>query len=226
MARKKLIRFAENDQSENVIQPGKELFTTIKGNWKSFFKNSGPIVLEIGCGRAEYTTGMANLFPEKNFVGIDLKGGRIWKGSTVAKELNLSNTAFLRIMIQNIQDFFAPGEADEAWITFPDPRPKEGDEKLRLTSPRYLQMYQSILKPGSWVYLKTDSEVLYQYTLELLGRDSEFMKSGAIRISDLEYTSDLYNSPMRELAFDIKTTYENRYLTKGEKIKLLRFRLY
>ena len=226
MARKKLIRFAENDESENVIQPGKELFANIKGNWNSFFKKPGPIVLEIGCGRAEYTTGMAGLFAEKNFVGIDLKGGRIWKGSTVSKEQGLSNTAFLRIMIQNIQDFFASDEADEAWITFPDPRPKEGDEKLRLTSPRYLQMYRSILKPGSWVHLKTDNEGLYLYTLELLSEDSEFIKSGAIRISHLEHTGDLYNSPMRELAFDIKTTYEKKYLTKGEKIKFLRFRLY
>ncbi len=226
MARKKLARFAENEQSMNVIQPGKDLFANIKGNWGSFFKNSNPIVLEIGCGRAEYTTGMAELFPEKNFVGIDLKGGRIWKGSSVSKEKNLFNTAFLRVMVQNIQDFFEKNEADEAWITFPDPRPKEGDEKLRLTSPRYLRMYQHILKPGSWVYLKTDNEGLYEYTLELLNPESEFARSGVIRISDLEYTADLYNSPMRELAFDIKTTYENRYLTKGEKIKFLRFRLY
>src|SRR5690606_3965505 len=112
MARKKLARFAENEQSMNVIQPGKDLFANIKGNWGSFFKNSNPIVLEIGCGRAEYTTGMAELFPEKNFVGIDLKGGRIWKGSSVSKEKNLFNTAFLRVMVQNIQDFFEKNEAD------------------------------------------------------------------------------------------------------------------
>lgn len=226
MPRRKLIRFAENAESENVIEPGKEKFLKIKGNWNKHFKNESPITLEIGCGRAEYTTGMAEIYPDRNFIGIDLKGGRIWKGSTVSKEKNLTNTAFLRIMIQNMMDFFEEDEADEAWITFPDPRPKEGDEKLRLTSPRYLKMYQSVLKSGSWVNLKTDNEGLYLYTLELLQPDSEFMKTGEVKIADLQHTDDLYNSELRPLAFDIKTTYEKKYLVKGEKIKFLRFRIY
>jgi tRNA (guanine-N7-)-methyltransferase len=226
MSRKKLIRFGENAESENVIQPGKEIFGKIKGNWSSFLKNSNPIVLEVGCGRAEYTTGLAQLFPEKNFVGVDLKGGRIWKGSSVSKEQNLKNTAFLRIMIQNLEEFFEENEADEIWITFPDPRPKEGDEKLRLTSPRYLEMYNKILKPGSYINLKTDNAGLYEYTLSLLQPDCELITTGKLKISDLEFTDDLYNSPLRPLAFDIQTTYEKRYLKEGIKIKYLRFKIY
>lgn len=226
MGRRKLIRFAENDESENVIQPGKKIYDEIKGNWKKFFGNENPLVLEIGCGRAEYTTGMAELFPEKNFIGIDLKGSRIWKGSSVSKEKGLTNTAFLRIMLQNIEDFFAENEVDEIWITFPDPRPKDGDEKLRLTSPRYLKKYSKICKPGSYVHLKTDNEGLFNYTLAVLNDDPEFVEKGEIKISDLEYTGDLYQSDLRPLAFDIHTTYEKRYLSEGIKIKFVRFKIY
>jgi tRNA (guanine-N7-)-methyltransferase len=226
MSRRKLLHFADNAKSENVIEPGKEIFNNIKNNWQSFFKNTNPIVFEIGCGRAEYTTGMAELFPDKNFVGVDLKGNRIWKGSTVSNEKNLTNTAFLRIMIQNLKDFVGDQEASEVWITFPDPRPKEGEEKLRLTSPRYLKMYKEILKPGSWVHLKTDSESLYLYTLSLLQPDSKYLKTGVIKVSNLEYTDNLYDSEMRNLAFDIHTTFESKYLKVGEKIKFIRFKIY
>lgn len=222
MSRRKLIRFRENDESENVIQPGKAIFETIRGNWAKFFGNKHPLVLEVGCGRGEYTTGLAALFPGKNFIGIDLKGARIWKGSSVAQEQNLKNVAFLRIMLQNMEAFFSEHEADEIWITFPDPRPKEGDEKLRLTSPRYMAKYRKILKPGSWVHLKTDNQGLYEYTLTLLN-DSAFAEE--MRINELSYTDDLYNSSLRPEAFDIRTTYENRYLKEGVKIKFLKFRM-
>jgi len=226
MPRRKLLHFADNAKSENGIEPGKEIFGKINNNCPAFFNNNNPLGVEIGGGRAEYSTGMAVLFPDKNFVGVDLKGGRIWKGSNVSQEKNLTNTAFLRIMIQNLQDFVGKHEAGEVWITFPDPRPKDGDEKLRLTSPRYLRMYKEILKPGSWVNLKTDNEGLYLYTLSLLQPNSEYLASGEIKISDLEYTDNLYESEMRNLAFDIQTTYEKKYLRVGEKIKFIRFKIY
>lgn len=225
MGRRKLIRFAENTESEIVIQPGKEIFTSIKGNWRGFFGNNNPIVLEVGCGRGEYTTGMAELFPDKNFIGIDIKGSRIWKGSTVSKEKGLTNTAFLRIKVQQLEDFFEHNEVDEIWVTFPDPRPKEGDEKLRLTSPRFLRMYKNIMKPGGWVHLKTDNDSLFQYTLEVTEDTSELVRSGEFSFSDREFTWDLYSSPQRPLAFDIQTTYERKFGNKGLKMKFIRFRI-
>lgn len=135
MGRAKLKRFAVVAENRNVIEPGKDLFTAIRGNWHEYFGNQNEIVLELGCGRGEYSIGLAAINPDKNYVGIDLKGARLWKGSVVAVENHLNNVAFLRTQIQNIDSFFADGEVSEIWITFPDPRPKDSDEKRRLTSP-------------------------------------------------------------------------------------------
>lgn len=216
MGRQKLSRFAHNDACRNVIQDGKELFSTIKGNWHSFFQNEAPIVLEAGCGRGEYTTGLAAVAPQKNYIGADIKGARIWKGSTVAESNGWTNVAFLRTKLQNLPDFFSAGELSEIWITFPDPRPKEGDEKLRLTSPRYLEMYRTLLEPGGKVFFKTDSTLLFDYTLEVLA-DPQW------NIEHLVYTHDLYQSPLLEEHFGIQTTYERLFMKKGEKIKYLKF---
>jgi len=224
MSRRKQARFKENIESEYVIQPGKAIFDSIKGNWSTLFGNTNPIVLEVGCGRAEYTTGLAELFPQKNFIGIDLKGGRLWKGSMVSEEKNLKNTAFLRIILQNIEDFFEENEADEIWITFPDPRPRLSDEKRRLTSPRYLRKYVKVLKPGGWINFKTDNKALFDYTLQVL-QAGEDVKNGAFIISDLEYTFDLYNSSLQLLTFGIQTTFEKKYLQDGAKIHFMRFRI-
>lgn len=165
MGKDKLKRFAEIDTFSNVLQldAGKPF----KGEWsKGFFKNNNPAVLELACGKGEYTVNLATLFPDKNFIGIDYKGNRIWRGAKTALEENVPNVAFLRIQIENLLDYFAPGEIDEIWITFPDPQPQLSREKKRLTSPRFLDKYIEILKPGGCVNLKTDNDGLHAYTAE------------------------------------------------------------
>ncbi|MFN3404631.1 MAG: tRNA (guanosine(46)-N7)-methyltransferase TrmB [Cytophagaceae bacterium] len=215
MGRNKLQRFEHNAQCHNVIEPGKEIFNSIKGKWHEYFGNNNPIVLEIGCGRGEYTTGLAAVYPDKNFIGIDIKGARIWKGSTVAIENNLDNVAFLRIRIYQLLDFFDDGEVNEIWITFPDPRPKEGEEKHRLTYPANIEKYLKILGGKGKLHLKTDSSLLFDYTLEVL--KSEFKH----KMKDLIFTKDLYNSPLLAQHFGIQTTYERMFMKVGFKINYL-----
>jgi tRNA (guanine-N7-)-methyltransferase len=214
--RSKVKRFSDNQERDNVIEPDKEIAKAIKGNWRQlYFKNDHPIVVELACGRGEYTIGMAKLFPEKNFIGVDIKGDRIWKGSSIAIEENLTNAAFLRTKILMIENFLEPDEVDEIWITFPDPRPRKRDIRRRLTSPRFLEIYKSLMKPGRKLYLKTDNIQLFEYTLEVLqSRDD---------VINLECTYDLYNSPMAPEAFGIKTKYEKKFNAEGEDIKFLRF---
>jgi tRNA (guanine-N7-)-methyltransferase len=215
MGRTKLLRFAQNDAAHNVVQEPKPIYKEIKGHWhEKQFGNNLPITLEVGCGRGEYTTGLARIFPERNFVGVDLKGARIWKGSQVAIEENLLNVAFLRTHIQNLEDFFAPKELAEIWITFPDPRPKGSDDHRRLTHPRFLEMYRNLLIDGGWVNFKTDNEPLFDYTLEVLAEQS---------IANLAYTKDLYNSELNALHYGITTTYEKMFHAKGFKINYLKF---
>lgn len=216
MGRSKLERFRVIAERENVIQPGKDLFDNIKGTWNSFFKNNHDLVVEIGCGRGEYTTGLANLFPNKNFVGIDMKGARLWKGSTVAFEGGLSNVAFLRAQAQQLELFFEKGEVSEIWITFPDPRPKSNEEKLRLTNPRFLEIYKNILAEGGILNFKTDNEALFDYTLEAL-------QTCGLPVNDLVYTKDLYNSELLTLHYNIQTTFEKKFMGLGMKINYLKF---
>lgn len=217
MGRNKLSRFADNVAADNVIQAGKELFSKIKGQWRSlYFKNEQALVLELGCGRGEYTVGLGALFPKKNYVGIDIKGSRIWKGSQMAIEQNLQNVAFLRIQIQHLDIYFAENEVDEIWVTFPDPRPKDSDEKRRLTHPRFLAMYEKLLKPGGLFHLKTDNELLFEYTLE------EIQK---FKISDFKFTRDLYKSELNALHHGLKTRYEQMFFEQGYSIKYLQCRM-
>jgi len=214
--KRKQERFKIISARDNVIEPGKEIFTIIKGKWNElYFKNTNPIILELACGRGEYTIGMARLFPEKNFIGVDIKGDRIWKGSSIAEEEKLSNVAFLRTHILVIENFFNPKEVDEIWLTFPDPRPRKRDTKKRLTSPRFLEMYKRLIKPHGHFRFKTDNSGLFNYSLEELNQrdDLEAFKS----------TQDLYQSDLRPECFDIKTRYEEMFTNKGEKIKYLRF---
>jgi tRNA (guanine-N7-)-methyltransferase len=218
MGRRKLDKFKDNEKSRNVIQSGKEIFEFIKGNWNQmYFRNENPVVLELACGKGEYTVGLARLFPEKNIIGVDIKGSRIWKGSRIAETEGLLNVAFLRIQIQHLDQYFEENEADEIWITFPDPRPRERDEHRRLTHPRFLYMYQNILRPDGWVHLKTDNEGLFEYSLEVL--------SSFNFIRHLEFTRDLYQSGLLIHHHGIQTTYEKRFLEDRIPIKYLRFRI-
>jgi len=215
--RKKLQRFADNAARANIIEPGKSLYETVKGRWRTaYFHNSGELVLELGCGKAAYTLGLSQQFPAKNFVGVDIKGARLWAGSTVALTQDLHQAAFLRTKIEHLDRFFAPREVDEIYIPFPDPRPRDRDIKRRLTSPRMLAIYRELLKPGGWIHLKTDNEALFQYTLEILATES---------ITDLVHTSDLYQSEWLDTHYGIQTDYEKQFLAQGVTIKYLRFAL-
>ena len=200
-----------------MIEPGKELFAKIKGYWNElYFVNKNPITLELACGRGEYSVALAKLFPRRNYVGVDIKGDRIWKGSTLAVEHNLPNIGFLRTNILNIDFFFSIKEIDEIWITFPDPRPKKRDVKRRLTNNRFLDLYKLVLRQNGYVRLKTDNTALFEYTLQELQARND--------IADLAFTSDLYDSSLRPECFDIKTRYEEMFVSKGEKVKYLRFK--
>jgi tRNA (guanine-N7-)-methyltransferase len=209
----KLRRFAEIDTFGNVLQldAGKPL----KGNWaKDFFKNNNPVVLELACGKGEYTVNLGCLFPQKNFVGIDYKGNRIWRGAKTALEDGVNNVGFLRIQIETILDYFGEGEVDEIWITFPDPQPQISREKKRLTSPRFLEKYKLLLKPGGCVNLKTDNDDFYAYTAEKI---AEFSLNLHIK------TEDLYHSEYADEVLSIKTYYEKKYLQDNKNINYLKF---
>ncbi len=215
--KRKLERFKAIEVHSNVIEPSKEIYHCVKGKWSSdFFKNKNPITIELACGRGEYVIGLAKLFPNNNYIGVDIKGERIWKGSSHAEEQNLSNVGFLRTMILLIENFFEEGEVNEIWITFPDPRPRKRDIKRRLTSPRFLAIYKRLLKQGGYVRLKTDNTGLFEYSLEELQLRKD--------IQDLKFTDDVYHSDLRPECFDIKTKFEQEFASKGETIKYLRFR--
>ncbi|MFN3803060.1 tRNA (guanosine(46)-N7)-methyltransferase TrmB [Belliella pelovolcani] len=217
MGRNKLQRFKENEENRNVIQAGKPTFETIKGNWnKVQFENDQPIVVELACGRGEFTVGLAREYPAQNFIGVDIKGSRIWKGSTIAIQEGLENVAFLRTQIQQLSDFFSVEEISELWITFPDPFPRDGDEKRRLTSPKFLEMYKPLLKSSGVIHFKTDNTGLFDYTLELLQSRND--------IEILAHTYDFYQSDYKDDHHGIQTRYEKIFSDKGEKIKYLKFK--
>lgn len=213
----KLKRFEIIAGRDNVIERGKDLYMQIKGRWNElYFKNNQPITIELACGRGEYSVGLAARFPERNYVGVDMKGDRLWKGSTLAVEQSLTNVGFLRTQILDLESFFGEHEVDEIWLTFPDPRPRKRDAKRRLTSPRFLDMFKKLVKPGCYFRFKTDNTPLFEYTLEQLGYRND--------LEDFQHTFDLYESDLRAECFDIKTRYEEMFSGKGEKIKYLRFK--
>lgn len=216
--RNKLKRFAENAERNNVIEPGKELYDSIKGRWQdTYFENDHPVIVELACGKGDYAIGLGRQFPEQNYIGVDIKGSRIWYGSAQAHEEELTNVGFLRTKILNIESFFEESELSEIWITFPDPRPRDRDEKRRLTHPRFLRMYQRILKNGGIFHLKSDDLPFFEFTLQML---EEFP------VKDLVYTNDLYNDPLLEEHYGIQTTYELRWLKEGKKINYLRCQMF
>lgn len=217
MSRQKKLRFAASKQMPHFLEPGKAGYLTRAGFWnREQFGREQPLVLELACGRGEYTCGLARSFPEKNFVGMDIKGARMYVGAREALDEGMPNAAFVRGKIENLRTFFGWREVSEIWITFPDPRPKDRDEKRRLTFARFLELYQHILVPTGIIHLKTDNEGLMNYSVQSV-RDF----GGEI----LALTHDLYESPYREEHRGIKTYFENKFSALGHSIHYMRFRL-
>lgn len=221
MGKNKLKRFAENENFTHLVQPTREEILDdfyLKGKWnQDFFKNENPIVLELGCGKGEYTVGLGKKFPDKNFIGIDIKGARIWRGAKTVEEENLHNIGFLRTQIELLEYAFAENEVNEIWITFPDPQIKYRRKKHRLTHPDFIERYRKILKPHGFVHLKTDSEFLHGYTLGIIEE-----KGYNVAFSN----HDIYNESTHDLPqylYDIQTHYEKIFLKEGKKITYVKF---
>lgn len=212
MGQKKLQRFAEIETFPNVlIYP-----QGMQGAWGRHFGNEHPLTLELACGKGDYTLGLARLFPERNFMGVDLKGNRIWRGAKTALVEDLSNVAFLRTQIEQITDYFAPGEVSEIWITFPDPFLRKSRARKRLTHPRFLALYQQFLQPGGTVNLKTDSPELYHFTRRSIE---------AAGCTLLEDVADVYALDPVPPLLRIQTYYEGMHLADGRTIRFLKFAL-
>jgi tRNA (guanine-N7-)-methyltransferase len=212
MGHKKLIRFAEIETFPNVlIYP-----ENMPGQWPAFFKNNHPLTLELACGKGDYTVGLARKYPERNFLGVDLKGNRIWRGAKTALDESINNAAFLRTQIDKLNNYFAEGEIAEIWITFPDPFLRNSKAKKRLTHPKFLQLYQPLLAPGGTINLKTDSAELYEFTKEVIEA------SGCTLIENIP---DIYALTDIPPLLQIKTYYEGMHLEDGRTIRYLKFAL-
>jgi len=212
MAHKKLIRFAELETFDNVLQFPKN----IRGKWRAFFKNENPIILELACGKGEYAVGLGMLYHQKNFIGIDIKGNRIWVGAKKALENKLHNVAFLRTQIDQVNEYFLKDEVNEIWITFPDPQLRKSKAKKRLTHPKFLRLYQQFLKQEGHIHLKTDSPDLYNFT------------KSVIKLYDLELLADyndVYAMPHLNNELKIKTHYEALDIAQSNRVHYLQFRL-
>jgi len=221
VTKNKLERFAEMKTFSNVIEPSfDEVFNAdykLKGSWrKKFFENNHPIILELGCGKGEYTVNLAKQYPGINFIGVDIKGARMWKGAKKAREEGLNNTVFLRTRIDFINSFFEPNEINEIWVTFPDPQPKKA--KKRLISTKFLSYYQKILKNNGIVHLKTDNSNIYEYACKIASIN---------HLDVLKKTHDIHNSNDEELKpiVEIQTFYEKKFMEEGKTIKYLSFKL-
>lgn len=216
MGKNKLSKFADMATYPNVFQYSFEELQDggfpFKGKWNTFFKNDNPIVLELGCGKGEYTVGLAQLFPEKNFIGIDIKGARMWKGATQALDEKLENVAFLRTHIELIRQFFADNEISEIWITFPDPQMQKTNK--RLTSTRFMKEYGQLLAPNGIIHLKTDSNFLYTYTKAMIAENN---------LETIFDTEDLYASDLNDKILNIQTFYEQQWRARGLNIKYIKF---
>jgi tRNA (guanine-N7-)-methyltransferase len=212
MAQKKLQRFADIKTFANVL----EYPENMPGKWNSFFKNDNPVILELACGRGEYTVGLAKLFPQQNFIGVDVKGNRMYIGAKKCLTEKLENAGFLRTQIERITDFFSPAEVDEIWITFPDPQLRVSKAKKRLTHPRFLRLYQQFLKPAGVIHLKTDSPDLYQFTKKVIE---------LYNLTIVEDCSDVYKQPEVKEELKIKTHYESLDIAQSNTIHYLKFTL-
>ncbi len=211
MAQKKLLRFAQIKTFANVLEYPKDM----AGKWHGFFNNGNPVILELACGRGEYTIGLAAMHEDQNIIGVDVKGNRMFLGARKALESKLANAAFLRTQIEMLADYFTPGEVDEIWITFPDPQLRTSRAKKRLTHPRFLRLYKKILKPGGSIHLKTDSPQLFLFTKKVIEHYG---------LEFVEENEDVYAGAHKpELA--IKTHYEGLDIANSKKIFYLQFRL-
>jgi tRNA (guanine-N7-)-methyltransferase len=221
VGKNKLARWNELGTLNNVFQPEIDAVSgkdhPVKGTWKKqIFRNMNPVVLELGCGKGEYTIGLASRFPDNNYIGIDIKGARMWKGAKTADEQNLPNVAFLRTRIEFINSFFNEDEVDEIWITFPDPHPGRRNSNKRLSSPEFLNRYRLFLKDKGLIHLKTDNTELYNYSKKVvLQNNLELVHS----------TNNLYIENFSDDILSIKTHYEKIFLKDGSKINYLSFRL-
>ncbi|RAJ10434.1 tRNA (guanine-N7-)-methyltransferase [Chitinophaga skermanii] len=212
MGQKKLQRFADIETFPNVlIYP-----ENMKGKWKEHFNNNHPLTLELACGKGDYTLGLARMFADRNFMGVDLKGNRIWRGAKTALENDLKNVAFLRTQIDHLENYFEPGEVAEIWITFPDPFLRNSKAKKRLTHPKFLALYQKVLIPGATVNLKTDSAELYAFTQEVIG---------AANCTLIQDIPDVYAQSEIDPLLKIQTFYEGMHLADGRTIRFLKFML-
>jgi tRNA (guanine-N7-)-methyltransferase len=221
VGKKKIRRFKETRNFPNFIQlQYHELIKGFeyKGNWGAgFFNNKNPIILELGCGKGEYTVNLGRKYPDRNYIGLDIKGARMWRGAKTSNDEGLNNVAFLRTQIEQIEKYFEKDEVSEIWIVFPDPQPRSPKEKKRLTSHEFLKRYKNILKQDGIIHLKTDNEMLYDYTLEVI-------EEGGHNI--VYKTDDLYNSGLQEDVVEVKTFYEQMWLEEGRKIKYIKFKLF
>ncbi|WP_018627644.1 tRNA (guanosine(46)-N7)-methyltransferase TrmB [Niabella aurantiaca] len=212
MAQKKLVRFAELNTFHNVLQfPG-----DMTGKWKAYFKNEHPITLELACGKGEYALGLGRLHPGRNFIGVDIKGNRLWAGARKALHENLDNVAFLRVQIEQLHQYFAPGEVSEIWITFPDPQLRFSKAKKRLTHPRFLRIFKQVIRPDGIIHLKTDSPNLHRFTKEVLDM---------YQCTILKETDDLYSAANLPEELRIKTYYESLDIAESNRIHYLAFQL-
>lgn len=211
--RKKLQRFKENYESPFVIEEGKPFFENSSGKWHEEFQNKNPIVVELGCGKGIYTIALAKRHPNKNFIGVDIKGDRIWYGMQEAKKHNLKNVRFLRTRIELIEESFFENEISEIWITFPDPHPKKGSANRRMTGPRFLDRYTKLLKPSGILHLKTDSQLMHNFTRKSIRKNENFTKRKAWR--------NIKHLPEDHLLQQVQTPYEKRFRSEGKPITYL-----
>ena len=220
MAKKKLAHFAENLTFKHLFQhPYRELLAgfPLKGKWHAdYFQNDYPLILELGCGKGEYTVHMAMLYQERNFIGMDIKGARLWKGCKMVQEFGMKNVAFIRSRVDFLEYFFAVNEVDQIWVTFPDPQPQSNRMRKRLTSPQFLERYKKILKPGGIIHLKTDNARLYNGTLSVIKEYGHHL---------LFSSDDIYRMKEPHEATAIQTFYEEIYRNEGIPIKYIEFTL-
>jgi len=212
MAQKKLVRFAEIETFTNVLQYPKDM----QGGWHTFFKNNNPLTLELACGKGEYAVGLGRMYPQRNFIGVDVKGNRIWKGAKTALQEGLDNVAFLRTQMDRVTEYFAKDEVQEIWITFPDPQLRLSKIKKRLTHPKFLRLYKQFLQAGGLVHLKTDSPVLYGFTKAVIQ---------LYNLELLEDKDDIHATASVSPELQIKTHYESLDIAGSNKVHYLCFKL-